>query len=275
MSAAPLALGDVAEPLRLVQITDTHLSQLPGGTLLGLDTDHSLQRVIELAQAERSRIDLVVATGDIADNGSEAAYRRAREYMGRLCEHTLWLAGNHDLPDNMRQVLGAGGELVREARSDHWQILLLDSQIPGEVGGELGARELRWLESSLRRRGDGLHSLVCLHHQPLPTGSAWIDRQMLSDHEAFFLCLERCGGVRGVMWGHVHQQSDSLRGEMRLMSTPSSCVQFAPHSEEFKVDDAAPGYRWLDLYADGRIDSAVSRVTGVDFAVDCDARGYS
>ena len=38
---------------RLVQLTDTHLCALPGGTLLGMDTDHSLQAVIDLVRQER------------------------------------------------------------------------------------------------------------------------------------------------------------------------------------------------------------------------------
>jgi Icc protein len=58
------------------------------------------------------------------------------------------------------------------------------------------------------------------------------------------------------------------------MSTPSSCIQFAPGSECFKADDQPPGYRWLDLYSDGRIETAVSRVTGVTFEVDLDSSGY-
>ena len=55
---------------------------------------------------------------------------------------------------------------------------------------------------------------------------------------------------------------------------PSTCVQFKPGSEDFAVDDAAPGYRWFDLHADGRIETAVSRVEGVEFEVDFSVKGY-
>jgi len=58
------------------------------------------------------------------------------------------------------------------------------------------------------------------------------------------------------------------------MASPSTCVQFAPGSMNFRADDRPPGYRWLELHRDGRIDTGVSRVTDEDFPVDLDSGGY-
>ncbi|MCZ6830580.1 MAG: 3',5'-cyclic-AMP phosphodiesterase [Gammaproteobacteria bacterium] len=266
------AAGDV---LRLVQITDTHLLCQPGGTLLGLDTDHSLQQVIDLVLNQRSDMDLVLATGDISDRGSEAAYLRARDYFARLPAETVWLAGNHDRQDLMQKVLGQEGCLVRALQAGHWQLVLLNSQIPGEAEGQIGQEELDWLESCLEDAASKqLYTLICLHHQPVAMGSAWIDQQQVTDCDAFFALVDRFPLVRGILWGHVHQQHDSERKGVRLMSTPSSCFQFVPHNDDFKVDDKAPGYRWLELQADGGIETAVCRVEGVEFKVDLESRGY-
>jgi Icc protein len=76
------------------------------------------------------------------------------------------------------------------------------------------------------------------------------------------------------LWGHVHQELERDRNGMLLMASPSTCVQFAPGQKNFKLDDMAPGYRWLRLHPDGRIETAVSRVTGVKFSVDLDSGGY-
>ena len=62
--------------VQLVQLTDTHLCESFGGTLLGMDTDHSLQAVIALVQRERPKIDLLLGTGDLADGGAGSAYDR-------------------------------------------------------------------------------------------------------------------------------------------------------------------------------------------------------
>jgi Icc protein len=264
--------GDV---LRLVQITDTHLREETGGTLLGLDTDFSLQHVIELAQRERSGIDLVLGTGDISDHGSRRAYSRAAAYFARLCDHVGWLVGNHDDHAGMADVLGSNGVLTRVFRAGNWQVVLLNSQVPGEVGGELGAEELGWLERCLDEGANrGWHSLVCLHHQPVPMGSQWIDEQQIVDSDAFFGLIDRYREVRGVLWGHVHQALDSQRNDVALMSSPSSCIQFAANAENFTVADQAPGYRWLDLHPDGRIETGISRVEDVEFNVDLQASGY-
>jgi Icc protein len=275
MSRAIHQLDGGGDVLRLAQITDTHLKGEPGGTLLGLDTDFSLQHVIDLVLEQRHSIDAVLATGDISDHGSEEAYLRAREYFAQLPADTFWLAGNHDRRDLMEKVLGREGLLVRAVQAAHWQVILLDSQIPGEVGGELGQQELAWLESCLEDAvAKNLYTLICLHHQPVPMGSAWIDQQQVTDHEAFFAVVDRFLLVRGILWGHVHQQLDSERKGVKMMSTPSSCAQFAAHSDDFLVEDIAPGYRWLELRADGTIDTVVCRVEGVRFNVDLESRGY-
>ncbi len=263
------------DSLRVVQITDTHLKQQPGGTLVGMDTDHSLGHVIDLVKQEQGVPDLVLGTGDISDHGSEEAYQRAEAYLSGLGAPVAWLPGNHDCADTMNRVLGNSGQLTRAVNGGRWMIVLLNSQIPGEVGGELGEGELQWLESCLAGADEaGQHCLVCLHHQPVPMGSDWIDEQMVADREQFFAVLDRHESARGVLWGHVHQQLDDTHGGIKLMSTPSSCIQFAPGSFDFKIDNQPPGYRWLELHNDGRIDSGVSRVEGVSFDVDLESSGY-
>ena len=48
---------DIAnDVVRVVQLTDTHLCHARGGTLLGMDTDHSLQAVLDLVKKERQGI---------------------------------------------------------------------------------------------------------------------------------------------------------------------------------------------------------------------------
>jgi 3',5'-cyclic-AMP phosphodiesterase len=96
----------------------------------------------------------------------------------------------------------------------------------------------------------------------------------LRNPEALFAVLDRFPQVRAVLWGHVHQEYDQLRNGVRLLASPSTCIQFAPDSVEFKVDSTAPGYRWLRLHADGRLETGVSRVEGLAFEVDYSGQGY-
>lgn len=258
----------------LVQLTDTHLDAQPGGALLSMDTDHSLQAVVECVRREQPQIDLLLGTGDLADQGHPDAYARLAGTFASLCRDFVWLPGNHD---DRSAMLAAVGEqrmpLLR--RRGNWQVVLLDSQIPGEVGGFLAPAEIQRLRDALESaEREGLYSLVCLHHQPLPIGSAWLDEQQVSNGEALLELLDGFAGVRGVLWGHVHQQFERRRGHMQLLCSPSTCVQFMPGQAQFTVDTLPPGYRWLRLHPDGRLESGISRAEGVSFMVDHEAGGY-
>lgn len=260
--------------VRLVQVTDTHLQGEPNGSLLGMDTDCSLQAVLDLVRSEQPCIDLVLGTGDLSNHGERGAYERLLAYFSGLGAEHVWLPGNHDDRRLMHAVAG-DSRLPGEVRIGHWQIVLLDSQLPGQVGGHLGEHELARLESSLAAGlADGLHSVICLHHQPVPIGCTWLDQQMVDDADAFFHILDAFPSVKAVVWGHVHQQYERERGAVRLMSTPSTCIQFRPGQRSFSLDDSAPGYRWLELHADGRVLSGVSRVRDVSFEVDLGSNGY-
>jgi Icc protein len=63
--------------------------------------------------------------------------------------------------------------------------------------------------------------------------------------------------VRAVVWGHVHQTFDALRGSVRLLATPSTCAQFQPGTHEFALDSLPPAYRTLQLRADGTLSTEV------------------
>ena len=271
----PAHLDHPGGTVQLVQLTDCHLGHTPGSKLLGMDTDHSLQAVIDLVKRERKQTDLILGTGDLSDHGANAAYGRLYQYFNQICESSFWLPGNHDSWHDMAADAGLNRQLSNEIRVANWQILMLDSQIPGETGGELGVDQLALLERCLQRADqEGLYTLICLHHQPVAIGCDWLDQQMVADAEAFFTRVGRYRSVKAILWGHIHQQIDSERDGIALLATPSTCVQFAPGLATFKVDKLSPGYRWLDLEPDGTISTAVSRVQGVSFTVELDSGGY-
>ncbi len=260
--------------IRVVQLTDTHLKAAEGGTLLGLDTDYSLQAVIDLVKTERPDPDLLLGTGDLADSGAGDAYRRLVGYFDQITPQHFWLPGNHDLRDVMQSVAGAE-RMPGEIRAGRWQILMLDSQLPGEVGGHLGGAELTRLEAALKAGAQvDLHTLICLHHQPVPVGCAWLDEQMVSDARAFFDLIGAYPGVQAVLWGHVHQELDQQCDGLRMLCSPSTCVQFLPDQTDFAVDLRPPGYRWLELDPDGTLRTGVSRAENRSFEVDQTTSGY-
>ncbi len=262
-----------SQTIRIAQITDTHLYAAADGRLLGLDTRTCLDRVMELAR-RRGEFDLLVATGDLAHDGSEAAYRAVRERLGVLGCPVYCLPGNHDEANAIRAHLnGDGFHCTRSTPAGNWQMLFLDSSVPGQDGGHLNAEELDALEQALQAH-PGRPALVWLHHQPLPMGSRWLDTMAVDNGEALFACIDRHPQVRAVVWGHVHQPFDRQRNGVRLLATPSTCLQFLPGSEDFAVEEVPPGYRWLELHPDGRLDTGVERLADMPGQLDLSARGY-
>jgi Icc protein len=247
-------------PLRLFQITDPHLFAHDGGEIEGVNTQASLRAVLEAAQARDWPPDAILATGDLVHDHTRAGYERFRKNFAGFGLPVYCLPGNHDEPGLMREMLDEDPfQFCGAAEHGRWAIAMLDTHLPGSNGGRLGADELARLDALLAGWPDR-HVLVCLHHQPVPMGSPWIDSLGIEDVDELLAIVARHDNVRALLWGHVHQASDRIQDGLRLMSTPSTCAQFAPFTEVFTVDDAAPGYRWLELAADGGIDTEVIRV---------------
>jgi 3',5'-cyclic-AMP phosphodiesterase len=167
------------------------------------------------------------------------------------------LPGNHDDPGQMRGLLDrAPFSLCATPIIGDWRVVMLSSRVARSPAGRLGGEELARLDAVLSAC-DHAHALVCVHHQPLPMGSRWLDRHMLADAEAFRGVIAAHPQVRGVLWGHVHQVSDRQIDGVRWLSTPATCGQFLPGSRNFASDTRPPAWRWLALHPDGDIDTEV------------------
>lgn len=275
-TALPSALTEttaVDGSVLLVQLSDSHLFADAAAKLLGMDTQDSLQRVIERVLLEQPQIDLMLASGDLSQDGSAESYERFRDMTATIPAPARWFPGNHDEVPAM-QAACAGSELLEPVVDlGNWRVTLLDSSIPGAVPGFLSDEQLALLERALSDAPER-HQLICLHHHPVSIGCKWMEPIGLRNADALFAVLERFSNVRAVLWGHIHQEIDQQRGPIRLLASPSTCVQFAPGSDEFQVDKTAPGYRWLRLFDDGRLETGVSRVTGIAFDIDYTIKGY-
>ncbi|HYK26212.1 MAG TPA: 3',5'-cyclic-AMP phosphodiesterase [Steroidobacteraceae bacterium] len=242
--------------VRIVQFTDPHLYGDEAGKLRGVATYPALVAAIAHARARDWPPNAILATGDLVqdDPSGYATFRRA---FGGLGVPVHCLPGNHDIPAAMRRELASapftiGGFVDIGA----WRIVLLDSTVEGSAGGRLSDPTLAELDAALAS-GRERHALVCLHHHPVAMSSRWLDRVGLANPDALFSVLDAHRNVRAVLFGHVHQSFETLRGRVRLLATPSTCKQFLPRAEDFAVDERPPAYRTLELHSDGTLQSEV------------------
>ena len=258
--------------VRVLHITDCHLNEDRSKDLLGMNTYDSLMAVLDEVRNEGIKPDCILVTGDISQDGSVAAYQVIKDALAEYDCPIRWFAGNHDHRENMSQVVGDGHELEKVLKLGAWQLVLLDSLSPGNVHGELAQQELDVLSSSLS--SDKSHALVCLHHHPVAIDALWLDRIGLHNPQAFLDIIDQNEHVEAVLWGHIHQEFDAQRHGTRMLATPSTCIQFKPKSDDFGLDEVAPGYRWLTLHENGEIDTRVMRANSFEYELDLKSNGY-
>ena len=218
-------------------------------------TAETLQQVLRHYQAGEWRADRVLVTGDIIQDDSAGAYERFRELLLPLKLRVHCVPGNHDIPAIMQKICRVPPfSYCAYEEIGEWLLIGIDSCVTGVASGSISEAELDRLSSTIDDC-DAKHIMVCLHHPPVPLGSAWLDTVGLKNGDAFLERLADSGRVRLAVFGHVHQDYDAVHNGVRIIATPSTCRQFKPRSDEFAVDHRPPAYRRFTLYPDGNVDA--------------------
>lgn len=252
--------------IRVVQITDIHLTAEPGSALYGVDTAQSLKNIIHEIRRLPGKPDLVIATGDLAEDGARSTYERLRELLVALETPVYLLPGNHDNVSEMRSCFNVDEIFfTTKTRFSNWGIVFVNSQVEGHSHGFVNPAEIAELEKNITGFGDR-PVLVALHHTPsdlCPSSGC-----KLGNSDEFTALLNRHENVKGVIAGHTHNATEIDVGGHVQFTTPSTFA-YAIHAqagepvdhEDFwsshKLDGSIQGYRVLDLSAEGRIRSEV------------------
>lgn len=237
----------------ILQFTDTHLTQDPQGTLKGVVTRDSLGACVAMAQEHTASH--VLLTGDLSHDASQESYQALQDIISPLNLPVSVIAGNHDFAPEVKKSLPQAwttGECIVGC----WKVVMLNSSVPNKEHGYISADELHRANRIICNSKQN-NIMICLHHQPVPVGSAWIDNIMLQNPKEFFDMLDTHDNIRGVLFGHVHQSFQVKRKQVTIIGSPSTCIQFATNSHEFGLDNLAPAYRLLHLRDNGDIDSEV------------------
>ncbi|EPW8574216.1 3',5'-cyclic-AMP phosphodiesterase [Morganella morganii] len=263
--------------VRILQITDTHLFAGETDTLLGINTLNSYHAVLDAIAKQQLPADLIAATGDLVQDQTTRAYQRFTDGIARLPAPCVWLPGNHDYQPSMAKELAAAGisSSKQVLLGEQWQILLLDSQVQGVPHGELSDDQLIWLDNCLAQQ-PGRHTVVMLHHHPLASGCTWLDQHSLRNSHMLAEVLTRYQNIDAILCGHIHQDMDVMWNGIRILATPSTCVQFKPHCTNFTLDTAAPGWRYLELTTGDNpsLSTHLFRLETDEFSPDLGSDGY-
>ncbi|MEQ1527888.1 MAG: 3',5'-cyclic-AMP phosphodiesterase [Methylococcales bacterium] len=261
-------------PLSILQISDLHILPKAEQTLLGIDTELYFRKILEQAFSSSYRFDLILVTGDLAQDPCPASYQRILATLNSYQVPAICLPGNHDDYPLMLKTFNTDKISCRKQTFlKGWQLICLNSQIMNSPDGELSEQELAFLADCLISNPN-CPTLVAVHHHCLATESHWLDTMMIKNSSAFLALVAKHPQVKTIINGHIHQHMDALYKNIRVMAVPSTCFQFKLNSDDFCVEQTAPGYRVIELLVDGEIRSEIFRLPETLIQLDLSNSGY-
>jgi len=199
----------MARETRFVHLTDLHFGH-PDDPHLHSDTAATMEAVMTELQRVDPKPDFILATGDLSNAGDAESYRMLAKALEPLDAPILYALGNHDTREGFYEgMLGRTENLA--APYDHdaviaeVHIIVLDSTIPGAIGGGIEPAQFDWLEERLAAHPD-LPKLIVSHHPPMlgeePDDTPWralrfADSRRLAE-------VLKGHDVKGIMCGHIH-----------------------------------------------------------------------
>lgn len=235
--------------MTVLQLSDTHLTSTPGERVYDRDPDERVAKVLLAWHGTGEQADLVLLTGDLADDRSAAACERLALAVAGLGVPVLALPGNHDDPAVVAATWGSGDV----AEVDGWRILTADTTVPGQIHGAVDVPEVLGRLDAL----DARPTIVAVHHPPLSRSTG--DQFRLEGAAELLDGLAARPHVRAVVGGHLHDAVDLHGpGDLPVLLCPSTLMGIVHHGDEMQVDPRAPrGARALHLADDGTLTSRV------------------
>ena len=204
-----------AEDFTFVQISDSHIGFTGPANP---DVTKTFQSALDLVNALPARPDFVVHTGDLTHFSTNEQFDQVKQMLATLrTGQVLVIPGEHDSTDDTgqkyRQFFGAGsqgdGWFSFDHRGAHFVALV--NTINLQKLGHLGADQLAWLQSDLKRVSSET-PLVVLSHIPL--FAMYPDWGWGTDDATTALGWMRRFGSVTVLNGHVHQLMQKVEGNI-------------------------------------------------------------
>ncbi|MFG1869299.1 metallophosphoesterase family protein [Micromonospora arborensis] len=232
---------------RILHLSDTHLNSPD------VDASAALARILHDARFV-PEMDLVVVSGDIADDGSAEGCAGVREQVGRFCAERgiphVYCTGNHDTREAFAAALGSGhlaadgtdigatmagasGERAAVSSVAGLRVITLDSLVPGEVHGHLDPAQLAWLRDVLAEPA-AAGTVLVLHHPPIAVPTSPIMDAVGLRNAGDLADAVQGTDVQAILCGHFHLQLSGLLRGIPVWVTPGVVT---------RIDFTAP-QRW-------------------------------
>lgn len=195
----------------VAQISDFHIVERGQLLLDAIDSAAFLRAAVDHLNRLDPAPDVVVATGDLVNDGRPAQYANLRELLTPLHHPLRLVPGNHDDRDALRAEFPDHDEVGTDGFVDYVvegpvRVVALDSTRFPEPGGCLDDGQLAWLDRTLAQ-APATPTIVAVHHPPFPTGIEHMDAMGFDPASAAALgdVIGRHRQVERVQSGHLHR----------------------------------------------------------------------
>ena len=212
----------------IAQISDIHIRDHLGMFGELVDTSKTLEKAIKLLNALDPQPDVVLATGDLTDDGTKEQYSQFLEIIAPLNAPLLPLPGNHD--DYSEFINAFSSTLPDEIPKNHCsyvidnfpvRLIALDTSLPGQHDALFSEDHELWLSQVLAREKDK-PTLIFTHFPPFETGINFMDISGLKSADRLEKIIRNNPQVKLVVAGHVHRPIQTSFASTMISVCPST-----------------------------------------------------
>jgi len=207
----------MSQDTTFIHLTDLHVGRPDvEDTHLFSDTSATLKIILDLVNTVSPRPSFVVASGDLTNRGDVESYRQLKALMAAVDLPVIYALGNHDTrPGFYQGMLDRTTDLDvpydYDQVIDGVHVIVLDSTIPGAIGGNIEPAQFAWLEQVLETHPE-LPKLIVSHHPPAlgdaPDWAHW--RTIVFPDSQKLAALLKGRNILGILSGHIHHDRISV-----------------------------------------------------------------
>ena len=197
----------------IAHISDTHIVR-PNKKAYGIaDTATNLVNCIQYINRLKPKVDIVLITGDITNNGRPKGVSYAKSIFDKLDSPYYLIPGNHDNNNDIWKTFKGKAcpkrhkEFINYVIDDYEiRFIALDSTIPDKPGAELCTTRIEWLDKQLSKQTDK-PTIIFMHHPPVKCNiletneDGFIGADLLGD------VIEKYSNIKAILCGHIHLQA--------------------------------------------------------------------
>ncbi|NTS77698.1 metallophosphoesterase [Catenovulum sp. SM1970] len=244
--------------IKLAQISDFHLFDDPSVHHYQVNVADNFARVISYLHSIQAELNLVLMTGDMAQQVSADTYKLIANMITSYDWDIpfFWLLGNHDSEVLANEHL-SGNPFVSSLKQSYfsfeqWQVVALDSTVfPSRGEGQLTKDNIAKLEAQLSASNQP--TLLALHHHLLPYES-FIDNYPLKNSQLLDEVLAKYPHVKAICHGHVHAAHHYKYQKVPCFSAPATSYQFKHFCDDFEIASIQPGFNLISLLDNTTVD---------------------